>query len=146
MDTSWRAAEAQISQYYLNPLISGGGLAPSYVEGTIFSKGRGFGSMMRSVAKSVAPLIKSAARRIAPIAKKTGKYILKQGMNTVADAASDMLEGSSAIDAFKNNTEATLENMRYDGLRKVANLRKPPASKNKGVKKRRRKRPLDNFD
>ena len=67
-------------------------------------------------------------------------------MNTVADAASDMLEGSSAIDAFKNNTEATLENMRYDGLRKVANLRKPPASKNKGVKKRRRKRPLDNFD
>ena len=79
MDTSWRAAEAQISQYYLNPLISGGGLAPSYVEGTIFSKGRGFGSMMRSVAKSVAPLIKSAARRIAPIAKKLGNTYLNRG-------------------------------------------------------------------
>ena len=146
MDVSWRTAEAQISDYYLNPLTSGGGGGPNYVEGTIFSKGRGFGSLLRGVAKTVAPFIKSAARKIAPFAKKAGKYVLKQGLNTVADTASDMLEGASAIDAFKNNSEATLENMRYDGLRKVANLRRTPSSKTKPGKKRRRKRPLDNFD
>ena len=147
MNASVREAEAQIGQYYLAPSIYGQGIPP-YVEGTIFSKGRGLGSIFRSIARSVTPFIKSAARKIAPIAKKTGKYMLKQGLNMAADTASDMLQGSSAVEALTNNTAAALENMRYDGLRKVENLRprKTKGSKLKRSKKRRKRPPLDNFD
>ena len=122
MKVSMQEAEAQIEQYYLTTSITGLGATP-FVEGTIFSKGRGFGSIFRSVVKAVTPFIKSAVRTIAPIAKKTGKYILKQGLNTVADTAADMLQGDSAAEALKNNAEATLENMRYDGLRQAEKLR-----------------------
>ena len=147
MSVSLQKAEAQIEHYYLTSSTSGYGSQP-FVEGTIFSKGRGLGSFFRSAARMISPLIKSAARKIAPIAKKTGKYILKQGLNTVADTASDMLQGDSAAKALKNNTEATLENMRYDGLRQAEKLRsrKGKSLNRKKTKKRRMRPQLDNFD
>ena len=146
MNVSMREAESQIEQYYLSPSITGEGTVP-FVEGTIFSKGRGLGSIFRSVVRGVAPLIKSAVRHIAPIAKKTGKYMLKQGLNTMADTASDMLQGSSAAEALKNSSEATLENMRYDGLRQAAKIRSRNVNrvKRKNSKKRRIRGSVDNF-
>ena len=116
-----------------------------YVQGTIFSKGRGFGSIIKAVMKAATPLVKKAGRVLKPIAKKAGRYMLKKGVEAAADFTTDVLDGVSPAEAFYKNSEMAIENAKFDALRKISSMKRKPSSKKGPRAKKDRKHPKPNF-
>ena len=133
-----RAAEIALEDYYssIASIIGNGG---DFVQGTIFSRGRGLGSIIKAAMKLAAPLAKKVGRVLKPVAKKVGRYALKTGAETVADIAVDVLSGDSVKDAFNNNAAALVENSKYDAIQKIRSLKRkrPNTSKAKKSPKNR---------
>ena len=128
--------ERALKNYYLpsGPVVGGG----PFVQGTIFSRGRGLGSIIRSAIRIAAPLAKKVGRALKPVAKKVGKYAVKKGVETAADVAVDVLSGTPIKDALIYNGKVALENARYDAVQKVKTLKRKinPPPKSKKVKHR----------
>ena len=120
MATSLQAIDTAIAHYYLSSDAEGGG---DYVQGTIFSRGRGLGSIIKAAMKLAAPLAKKVGRVLKPVAKKAGRYVLKKGTEAVSDIATDVLSGVSVKDAFSHNAEMLVENAKYDALQKIRGLK-----------------------
>ena len=120
--------EIALAQYYSSPNPVGHG--GDYVQGTIFSRGRGLGSLIRAAIKVAAPLAKKAGRILKPIAQKTGTYMLNKGVEVAADVATDVLSGIPVRDSIKQNAQIAWEDMKYDGVQEIKNLkrRKNPAT------------------
>ena len=107
------AAVAQaLKNYYLSSEATIG--AGPYVHGTIFSRGRGLGSLIRTAIKAVTPFVKKVGKVIKPMAKKAGRYAITTGVETGLNVATDVLAGTDPGDAIRYETERAAENMRYD--------------------------------
>ena len=132
-----RAVENALEKYYLSSGTAGRG---EYVQGTIFSKGRGIGSIIRAVVKAAAPLARKVGRAIKPIAKKTGRYILNRGVEAAADIATDMLSGVPPQEAFHRNASRTLENAKFDALQKLKGVKRKQSTKKAPRAKKYKKR------
>ena len=124
-----------LENYYLSSAaVVGGG---PFVHGTIFSKGRGFGSLIRTAIKAVTPFVKNIGRVVKPMAKKAGKYAVKAALETGTDIALDVIKGVDPEDAVSYNMERAKENTRYDAAQYIQSRkrRKLPAPKGKKVKR-----------
>ena len=117
-----KAMEIALAKYYSSPNTVGHGA--DYVQGTIFSRGRGLGSLIRAAIKVAAPLARKAGRILKPIAKKTGRYILNKGVDTIADIATDVFSGEPIKDSIKNNGLVAFENARYDAINEINKFKK----------------------
>ena len=133
------AMEIALAKYYSSPNTVGHG--GDYVQGTIFSRGRGLGSLIRAAIKVAAPLAKKAGRILKPIVKKTGIYMLNKGVDVAADVATDVLSGKSIKDSFQDNAEIALDNTRYDLINGLNTFKKKRNPKKTPDTKKRRKTP-----
>ena len=131
-----KAMEIALEKYYSSPNTVGHG--GDYVQGTIFSRGRGLGSLIRAAIKVAAPLAKKAGSILKPIAQKTGKYMLNKGIDVAADIATDVLSGESINDSIKQNTEMAFEDARYDAINGLNKFKRKRNSKNTPNTKKRR--------
>lgn len=118
-----KAIEDALKNYYSSSDPVGYG---EYVQGTIFSRGKGLGSIIRSVMKAAAPIARKVGRTLKPLAKKAGKYMLNRGVETAADFATDVLSGVAPKEAFRQNAERVIENAKFDALHEVETLKRKP--------------------
>ena len=110
-----------------------------FVQGTIFSRGRGLGSIIRSAIRIASPLAKKLGKVLKPVAKKVGRYALERGVETAADIATDVLTGVPPKEAFNYNTQVALENAKYDAVQKIQTIkRKARPLKPKNAKRQSR--------
>ena len=112
----YAAIERAMEEYYSSSASGGGG---NYVHGTIFSRGKGLGSALRSVMRIATPIVKKAVRVLKPMAKKAGKYVLKKGAEAATDIAIDVLEGVPIEDAARHRAAIAAENVKYDAVEKL---------------------------
>ena len=133
-----RAAEIALEDYYssIASIVGNGG---DFVQGTIFSRGRGLGSIIKAAMKLAAPLAKKVGRVLKPVAKKAGRYVLKKGAEAAADISINVLSGDSVEDAFSNGAAALVEKGKYDAIQKIRSLKRklPNTSKAKKSPKNR---------
>ena len=95
--------------------------------------GRGIGSLFRTIFKIAKPLftkgiragikaVKPVVRKVAksglraakPLAKRGAKYVIKQGLETVTDAALDSIDGKNIKQAFKDRTQIAIKKAKKD--------------------------------
>ena len=112
---------AALNNYYATPRTAGRG---EYVQGAIFSRGRGLGSFFKAAIKAVAPIVKKAAHKAAPALKRTGQYMIEKGANAAIDTTVDMLNGVPAKEAFMENIEHAVDDVKVDAAKKLHSLRR----------------------
>lgn len=131
----YEAISQAIRKYYLSSEATIG--AGPYVHGTIFSRGRGLGSLIRTAIKAVTPFVKNVGKVIKPMAKKAGKYALTTGVETGLNIATDMLTGTDPSEALKYNLERSAENAKYDAVQELQSLKRRRLSTAKPKKGKR---------
>ena len=134
----YNAVQRAFEIYYLSEdhEIAGRG---DFIQGSIFSKGRGFGSIIRAVVKAATPLLKKAGRALKPLAKQSGEYLLHKGIGTVADITTDMISGVPPKEAIQNNGEIFIESAKSDTIHGINNFKNQVQKRiNKGPLKRKR--------
>ena len=97
-----------ISNYYDKQLLTGRGYPQNYYKGRIFHSGSGWASGLTKLFKFVAPVF-----------KRTGKYLLKKGVNTASNIISDSLEGTNLKEAAKRWASQAFDEMKYDMRKKI---------------------------
>lgn len=128
------AVEAALEKYYLGSTndIAGHG---EYVQGTIFSKGRGFGSVIRAVIRAATPIVKKVGHVLKPMVKKAGQYAAKRAVDIGADSIIDITQGVPPAQAFQQNAEKAMEDTMYDlgnaakAMKRRSVLKKGPRAK-----------------
>jgi hypothetical protein len=129
-----KAVENALENYYFSSVTAGRG---EYIQGTIFSRGKGLGSIIKAVMKAAAPIARKVGHALKPIAKKAGKYMLNRGVETAADIAADISSGVTPEKAFRQNAERAFENAKFDALHGVKTFIRKPGKV--GPKTRKRK-------
>ena len=118
----YNAVQRAFESYYLSEdhEIAGRG---DFIQGSIFSKGHGFGSIIRAVVKAATPLFKKAGRVLKPLAKKTGRYMATKGVEAAADIATNVLSGIPAEEALQDAAEGILENAKFDSIQAINSMK-----------------------
>ena len=92
------------NNYYGNQAQRGYGIEPTFVTSPTWFRGHGsFSNIIGSIMKAGRPFL-----------KKGGKYLARQGIDTLANFGSDLLDGTSAKDALKNSTVRAADHLKDD--------------------------------
>ena len=118
--------------YYLNQVGKGAARLPVY-SGLPVQRGHGFGGILRSLARSAAPLLKRGAIAV-------GKQLLKTG----GRVASDVVAGKNLKTSLKRRAQESIQDLG----KKVLGIKNAsvPKKKKRKVYKRIPKRQPDIFD
>ena len=109
------AYDRAIQDYYSTSDLTGSG----YYEGTLFQKGSGLGSIIKSIGKIAMPLIKKAGRALLPIARRSARHIAREGVSALGEVAGDILEGKNVKNSLQHRSNVALENLRFDAARGI---------------------------
>lgn len=103
----------------------------------IVQRGKGFGSFLGSLARSIMPVVKKIAPKVVKLAKSKGvNKLVKHGTKAAVGVAADMLDGRSANDSV--NKQVGLAKAKISKkLRKIAKDPPKQPTKPKSVKKPR---------
>ena len=129
-----KATEIALEKYYLHSNTVGCG---EFVQGTIFSKGRGFGSLIRAAIRAATPIAKRVAKTLKPMAKKTAAYAVKKGVETGIGSLIDVTQGIAPGEAIRRNAAKTMEDIQYDIHQKAQSVKRKLTSKAAPKKKKK---------
>ena len=134
-----------IGDYYDKQLITGRGYSPVY-KGQIFHRGSGWASGIAKLFKLAAPALKS-----------TGKYLLKKGVHTASNFATDILDGANLKESARRQAGIAYDSIKHDLRDKIIKTvaprqqrapkrqRKPQRVLKNNKRRRKTKNQIDNF-
>ena len=101
--------------YYINQAGSGVG---AIYKGTIYQKGRGFGSFLRGLFRTVFPLVKSGLKTIGKEALRSGSYFINDVVNNVPPKEAFKSRVSASVDNLKRKAETKIDDLVGSGVTK----------------------------
>ena len=101
--------------YYIGQAGSGVG---SIYKGAVYQKGRGFGSFLRGLFRTVFPLVKSGLKTIGKEALRSGSYFINDVVNNVPPKEAFNSRVSESVGNLKRKAETKIDDLVGSGVRK----------------------------
>lgn len=112
-----------------------GGNFPVF-QGYAVQRGRGFGSLLGGLLKSIIPMARSA---IVPAAKSVGKSLVRHGARHAAKALKSVSRGESLKSAVKKQVASAIADATQKSIKEVQRIasRETPSTNQRAGKRRR---------
>ncbi len=117
----------------------GGGSIPHF-SGVQFQKGYGIGNVLGNLFRNIIPIARTAFKVAQPVLKKTGKNILRKGIQTGVKVIKKVGEGENIKEVLNRESRQALKEIRNQALSDITQLRTKKINKNE--RKRKRKKPV----
>ena len=101
--------------YYIGQAGSGVG---SIYKGAVYQKGRGFGSFLRGLFRTVFPLVKSGLKTIGKEALRSGSYFINDVANNVPPKEAFNSRVSESVGNLKRKAETKIDDLVGSGVTK----------------------------
>lgn len=101
--------------YYIGQAGSGVG---SIYKGAVYQKGRGFGSFLRGLFRTVFPLVKSGLKTIGKEALRSGSYFINDVVNNVPPKEAFNSRVSESVGNLKRKAETKIDDLVGSGVTK----------------------------
>lgn len=101
--------------YYLNQ--AGGGGSLPYFQGIRYARGHGLGGVLGSLFRAAVPVL-----------KKSGKALLKEGLQTGVNVIGDVLEGQNIKSAMKRRAKDSGQRLLHQAKRRVVGAHQRPVA------------------